>query len=133
MPEVGLYVGHSAASLAIFEVLLDGFVNVTLFHASVVFVRVRVNWWDALSRDNLSFSWGCHSGLQNFLIYDTIFIYCNWVSTRWQWSVDLYESRNERAQKTIQKQKIHKIENKNTQQKTYTKRILCNVSRVLRK
>jgi hypothetical protein len=82
MPEVRLYVGRSAAILAIFEVLLDGFVNVTPFHASVVFMRVRVNWWDALSRGNLSFSWGCHSGLQKFLIYDTIFIYCNWVSTR---------------------------------------------------
>jgi len=24
-----------------------------------------------------------------------IFIYCNWVSTRWQWSVDLYKNRKE--------------------------------------
>jgi len=23
------------------------------------------------------------------MIYDMIFIYCNFVSTRWQWSVDL--------------------------------------------
>ena len=27
--------------------------------------------------------------------YDMIFIYSNWVSTRWQWSVNLYKNRNE--------------------------------------
>ena len=27
-----------------------------------------------------------------------IFIYCNWVSTRWWWSVDLYKTRREKAQ-----------------------------------
>ena len=75
MPEVGLRVGRSAASSAIFEVLLDGFVIVAPCHASVVFVSLRVNWWDALSRDNLSFSWGCHSGLQNCLIYMIYDIY----------------------------------------------------------
>jgi len=26
-----------------------------------------------------------------------MFIYCNWVSTRWQWSVDLYKNRKETA------------------------------------
>jgi len=25
-------------------------------------------------------------------VYDMIFIYCNWVSIRWQWSVDLYKT-----------------------------------------
>jgi len=105
MPEVGLCVGRSAAT---FEVLLDGFVNVAPCHASVVFMSVRVNWWDALSRDNLSFSWGCCSGLENILLYDRIFIYCNWVSTRWQCSVDWYESRKERAQKERQYTKQYK-------------------------
>jgi len=33
---------------------------------------------------------------------DMIFIYCNWVSTRWQWSVDLYKNRKETAQKEKQ-------------------------------
>jgi len=33
------------------------------------------------------------------VIYDMIFIYCNWVSTRWQWSVDLYKHRKETTQK----------------------------------
>jgi len=26
-----------------------------------------------------------------------IFIYCKWVSTRWQWSVNLYKNRKETA------------------------------------
>jgi len=51
-----------------------------------------------------------------YMIY--LFIYCKWVSTRWQWSVDLYKNRKETGQKekqytkTIQKHRIHKIENK---------------------
>jgi len=33
------------------------------------------------------------------------FIYCNWVSTRWQWSVDLYGAKiGETIHKTIKKQ-----------------------------
>jgi len=31
-----------------------------------------------------------------------IFIYCNWVSVRWQLSVDLYKNRKEKAQKEKQ-------------------------------
>jgi hypothetical protein len=31
------------------------------------------------------------------MIYDMIFIYCNWVSTRWQRSVDMYKNRKETA------------------------------------
>jgi hypothetical protein len=51
-----------------------------------------------------------------------IFIYCNWVSTQWQWSVDLYKNRKETAQKEKQyksntKQRIHKIEEKYTKRK----------------
>ena len=42
--------------------------------------------------------------------YDTIFIYCNWVSTRWQWSVNLHKNRRSNTQK-IQKHRIHNIEN----------------------
>ena len=50
------------------------------------------------------------------MIYD-IFIYCSWVSTRWQRSVDLYRNRKETAiytkegtvHKTIQKHRRHKI------------------------
>jgi len=48
-----------------------------------------------------------------------IFIYCSWVSTRWQWSVDWYKNRERKAiykwrnsTKTVQKHRIHKIENK---------------------
>ena len=33
---------------------------------------------------------------------DMILIYCNWVSTQWQLSVDLYRNRKERAQKEKQ-------------------------------
>jgi hypothetical protein len=56
-----------------------------------------------------------------------IFIYQNWVSTWWQWSLDLNKSRKETAQKekqnkTIQKHRIHNIENKHTKQDNkYTK------------
>jgi len=56
MSEVGLCIGRSAASSTIFVVLSVGFVNVATCHASVVFLSVRVNRQDALSRDNLSFS-----------------------------------------------------------------------------
>ena len=48
-----------------------------------------------------------------------LFIYCNWVSTRWQWSVDLYKNMKDAAQKEKNtqnntKNRTHKIENKNT-------------------
>ena len=35
-------------------------------------------------------------------IYDMIFIYCNWISTQWHWSVDWYKSRKEMPQKEKQ-------------------------------
>ena len=41
-------------------------------------------------------------------------IYCNWVSTRWQFSVDLYKSKKEKA--------VYNRRN-NTQNKTKQKRI----------
>jgi hypothetical protein len=54
--------------------------------------------------------------------YDVMFIYYNWVSTPWQWSVDLDKNKQETVQKEkhyikiqkIKKHRIHKIENKNT-------------------
>jgi hypothetical protein len=69
-----------------------------------------------------------------------IFIYCNWVSTRWQLLVDLYKNKKETAvykrinnKQTVQKHRIHKLENKLTNRKTNIKRILYNVSRVTSK
>jgi hypothetical protein len=62
-----------------------------------------------------------------YLIYGMIFIDCNWVSTLWKWSVDIYKNRKAKAQKesTQNNTKIqkHKIVNKNTKQKTNIKRI----------
>jgi hypothetical protein len=37
-----------------------------------------------------------------------IFIYCKWVSIRWQWSVDLYKNRKETAQNEKQYTKQYK-------------------------
>jgi hypothetical protein len=44
------------------------------------------------------------------MIYDDdmIFIYCKWISTRRQWSVDLDENRKETEQKEKQYTKQHK-------------------------
>ena len=41
------------------------------------------------------------SGMMIMMIM-IIFIYCNWVSTQWQWSVVLYKNRKETAQKEKQ-------------------------------
>jgi len=58
------------------------------------------------------------------MIYDTIFIYCSWVSTQWQRSVDLYKNWKETAiyrrgnnTQNSTKHRIHKIDNKHTNQK----------------
>jgi len=50
-----------------------------------------------------------------------IFIYSNWVSTWWQWSVDLYKDRKETAQKEKQKTKQYKNDTKtqNTSHKLF--------------
>jgi hypothetical protein len=50
------------------------------------------------------------------LIYDMIFIYCNWISTRWQWSVDLYKNTKETAickwrNNTQNNTKTHNLQN----------------------
>jgi len=57
-----------------------------------------------------------------FISYRMIFIYCNWVSTRWQWSVNLYKNRKETATygrinntQKIQNSRMHK--KRNTKQK----------------
>ena len=68
-----------------------------------------------------------------------IFTYWNWVSTRWQWSVNLYKNRKETAiykkeamHKTMQsKHRIHKIENRHKNKKTNITRILKIISRVI--
>ena len=51
--------------------------------------------------------------------YDMLFVYWSWVSTPWQWSVDMYKSKEETTKKgetihkTIQKHEIHKIKFQN--------------------
>jgi hypothetical protein len=58
----------------------------------------------------------------------TIFIYCIWVSTRWQWSVNWYKNREgtviytegETISKTIQKHRILKKQKTNTRNKKQT-------------
>jgi len=70
--------------------------------------------------------------------YWYLFIYCNWVSTRWQWSVDLYENRKETAQKEKRYTKQYKnkeyTKQKKVQNKKQTyKKILWNVCRVMSK
>jgi len=68
--------------------------------------------------------------------YDMIFIYCNWISTRWQWSVDLYKNRKETAiykkRNSRPTQKIQK-NTEYTKYKTNIKRIFKNISQVIRK
>jgi hypothetical protein len=71
------------------------------------------------------------------MIYDMIFIYCSWVSARWQWSLNLYKygdiCKGETILRTIQKHRILIIENKHTKQEIKMKRMLKNMSRVIRK
>ena len=43
---------------------------------------------------------------------DMIFIYCNWDSTRWQWSVNLQKNRNGTA---VNEKRKNTQNNKNTQ------------------
>jgi len=52
-----------------------------------------------------------------------IFIYCDWFSTQWQWSVNIYQkerkgTKGETIHKRIPKFRIHKIENKLTKKDT---------------
>ena len=50
------------------------------------------------------------------IIIIIIIIYCNWVSIRWQWSVDLYKNRKETAQK--EKQYTEQFKNNKSNTKT---------------
>jgi len=57
-----------------------------------------------------------------------IFIYCNWISTRWQWSVDLYKSSKETAickwrNNTQNNTKTHNLQNRNKHTKQVNKKI----------
>jgi len=60
-------------------------------------------------------------------IMGLLYHYCNWVSTRWQPSVNLYKNRKETAQKKKQdtkqykKHRIHKTENKHQNKKANIK------------
>jgi hypothetical protein len=66
--------------------------------------------------------------------YGMVFIYCGWVSTRWQWLVDLYKNKKETA---IYKRRNNTQSNTKTQntqdrkKKTRVKIILKNLSRVI--
>ena len=63
-----------------------------------------------------------------------IFIYCNWVSTRWQWSANLYRNSKE----TVKKGKtVDKTKTQNTKQKyeqnTNIKLVLKSINQVIRR
>jgi hypothetical protein len=67
---------------------------------------------------------------------DMIFVYCNWVSTRWQWSVNLYKNRKETAiyerrnnTENNTKHRTHKIENKR-KKNIKNQRWIGNIERV---
>ena len=72
-----------------------------------------------------------------YYVWNDIFIYCKWVSTRWQWSVELYNNRKETEQKEKQYTKQYKnteyTKKKTKVQEKQIKRILRNVSRAIRK
>ena len=71
------------------------------------------------------------------MIYDMIFIYCSWVSARCQWSLNLCKYGNnykgETILRTIQKHRIHIMENKHINQEINITRMLKHMSRVIRK
>jgi len=46
-----------------------------------------------------------------------IFIYCNWVSTRWQWCINLYKKRKETAIYERRKNSQNSTKVQNTQNK----------------
>jgi len=52
--------------------------------------------------------------------YDMLFIYSNWISTRWQWSIDLYKNRKDTVQNEKQYTKLYK-KYKGTEHKTENK------------
>jgi len=59
------------------------------------------------------------------LLYDMIFIYCNWVATRWQWSVDLKKRKKKwtaQKEKQYTKQYKHNTKTQCTKYKTKNKK-----------
>ena len=65
--------------------------------------------------------------------YDVIFIYCNWVPTRWtKIGTSQLHTKGETTHKTIQKHRIHKIENKHTKQENKHEKNNKNISLVIR-
>jgi hypothetical protein len=64
-----------------------------------------------------------------------IFIYCIWVSTRWQYNnrkeTAVYKRKNNTT--TTQKQRVHEIDNKIQDKKQTYKEYLKNIRRVIRK
>ena len=58
-------------------------------------------------------------------LFDMIFIKCNCVSTRWQWSVNLFTDRKEitriRRNKTQNNTKTQNAQNRKLQKKTNSK------------
>ena len=63
--------------------------------------------------------------------YDMIFIFCSWVSTRWQRSVDLYKNRKETAIYKTRNSTRNNTKSQNRKLEYKTKRILKNLSRVI--
>jgi len=60
-----------------------------------------------------------------------IFIYCNWVSHRWQRSVDLYKNRKE----TVIYKRRNNTQNRNTEytkQKIKKQNKITNIQRILK-
>ena len=64
-----------------------------------------------------------------YVVYDMIFIYCNWVSTRWKRSVDLYKNSKDTAQKEKQYTKQHK-NTEYTKYKTNIQNKKTNIKRI---
>jgi len=62
--------------------------------------------------------------LSALLIYDMIFIYCNWLSTLWQWLGNLYKYGKETA---IYKRRNH-TEMQNTQKRKQKCVMLASLS-----
>jgi hypothetical protein len=99
----------------------DPFSNMTSYYGFTVFSECKCK------HVKIGFS---VSNIRSSEIYGMIFIYRNWVSTWWQWSVNLYKTREETAiykrrnntQKKL-KHRIPKIEDKH-------KRILKIIIRV---
>jgi hypothetical protein len=67
------------------------------------------------------------------MVWYMLFIYGSWVSTRWQWSVDLYKNRKETAQNEKQYTKQYKKYKgtEHTKQKTKIQNIKHTYKKIL--